>query len=84
MIMTKAFAMTFFLLSVMMFSIGLYKYLMQFDAPVPRPYPALKTAAYSELQRRYGEYLERMPDEDEADTEIVNVTAVDTNDLQCD
>jgi hypothetical protein len=83
MMMVKALAMSFFMLSVTMFSIGLYKYLMQFDAPVPPPYPALKTAAYSELQRRYGEYLERMGDDDDPD-DVVTITSADTASLQCD
>ena len=85
--MTKALAMLFFLLSVTMFSIGLFRYLMQFDAPVPPPYPPLKVEAYAEMQRRYGEDLALMPARDEfenADTDTIITTAtLDLHSANC-
>jgi hypothetical protein len=80
--MTKALAMLFFLLSVTMFSIGLYRYMDQFDATIPQPYPPFKVAAYEQMQRKYGEYLERMPSEKEEDDFVVtrHTTLADTRD----
>lgn len=39
--MTRMFAMVLFMTAASMFSIGLYRYLMQFDAAIPAPYPPL-------------------------------------------
>jgi hypothetical protein len=49
---------------------GLYRYLMQFDTTVPRPYPPLKLPAYEEMQRKYGEFLERMPPDDDDEDDV--------------
>jgi hypothetical protein len=82
--MTKALAMLFFMLSDTMFSIGLYRYLMQFDAPIPPPYPPLKTPAFAELQRRYGECLERMPSNSDDDDLLITTTSLDTHPAGCE
>ena len=73
--MTKALAMMFFLLSVTMFSIGLYKYLMQFDAPTPAPYPPLEVNGFAELQRRFA-------DDDDSDADL-STHCEDVHDADC-
>ncbi len=81
--MIKSLAMLFFMLSVTMFSIGLYRYLMQFDTTVPKPYPPLETPADAETQRKYVEFLERSrDDDDEADYVVTRHTTIaDTRDM---
>jgi hypothetical protein len=84
--MTKSLAMLFFMLSVTMFSIGLFHYLMQFDPPTPAPYPPLKVEAFDEMRRAYE--LHRMSaddDIDDADTDALAATAaLDVHHTGCD
>jgi hypothetical protein len=79
--MTKALAMLLFTLSVAMFSIGMYRYLMQFDAPTPRPYPPFEVPGIARVQR--GEDLDSITDNAQDDFDNVVITFADTRDL-CD
>lgn len=76
--------MLFFMLSVTMFSIGLYRYLMQFDASIPKPYPAFEVPADAQTQRDYRQFLERLREDDEEDYVVTRHTTIadtrDTND----